>query len=233
MWGQLREILNQSAIRTTRAVADFLPGVLAMLVILIVTLVAAVICQVIVGRALRRIGFDTRLQLWGFPTLADWSPSKSPSLLLARLAFWFIVVLGALVGLNALDAALTSRLVARLFGYFPDLAAAALILLIGPLVARFVARSVLISAVNMQIQSARLISLGVKWMVIVLVAAMALEHLGIGGVIVLLAFGILFGGIVLALALAVGLGSKDMVSRSWGRQANPSQERSDDVIHHP
>jgi hypothetical protein len=41
-----------------------------------------------------------------------------------------------------------------------------------------------------------------------------LDHLEIGGAIVELAFGILFGGIVLTLALAVGLGSREMVSRS-------------------
>jgi len=48
----------------------------------------------------------------------------------------------------------------------------------------------------------------------VLTAAMALDHLQIGGSIIEMAFGILFGGIVLTLALAVGLGSRDLVSRS-------------------
>ena len=56
--------------------------------------------------------------------------------------------------------------------------------------------------------------LGVKWLVLVLTAAMVLDHLQVGGNIVELAFGILFGGIVLTLALAVGLGSRDLVSRS-------------------
>ena len=53
-----------------------------------------------------------------------------------------------------------------------------------------------------------------KWLVLVLTAAMVLDHLEIGGAIVALAFGILFGGIVLTLSLAVGLGSRDIVSRS-------------------
>jgi hypothetical protein len=98
--------------------------------------------------------------------------------------------------------------------------------------ARFLARSVLISAVNMQIQSARLLSLGVKWLVMVVSGAMALDHLGIGGEIVRLSFGILFGGIVLALALAVGLGSKDMVSRSWERQSGRAEEEPSEHFHH-
>ena len=88
------------------------------------------------------------------------------------------------------------------------------------MLARYLARSALISAVNMQVRSARLIGLGVKWMVLLLSAAMALNQLSIGGQILTLAFGILFGGIVLALALAVGLGSKDVVSRTWEQQSS-------------
>jgi hypothetical protein len=68
-------------------------------------------------------------------------------------------------------------------------------------------------------QYARFLSLGVKWLVLVLTAAMVLDHLEIGGVVVELAFGILFGGIVLTLSLAIGLGSRDLVSRSLEKTA--------------
>ena len=63
-----------------------------------------------------------------------------------------------------------------------------------------------------------------KWLVLVLTAAMVLDHLEIGREIVGLAFGILFGGIVLTLALAVGLGSRDIVSRSL--ESHVERERS-------
>src|SRR5207237_441313 len=72
-------------------------------------------------------------------------------------------------------------------------------------------------ALNAKLQYARFRSLGIKWLVLVLTAAMVLDHLPIGGAVVELAFGILFGGIVLTLALAVGLGSRDIVSRSLER----------------
>jgi hypothetical protein len=67
--------------------------------------------------------------------------------------------------------------------------------------------------------------------VLVLAGAMALEHLRIGRQILLLAFGILFGGIVLALALAVGLGSKEMVSRSLERQIREPSDDEDKLNH--
>ena len=91
----------------------------------------------------------------------------------------------------------------------PNLGTAIILVLLGVLLARFLSRAVLISAVNMQIQSARLLSLAVKWLVLVFAAAMALDHLRVGADIVRMGFAILFGGIVLAVALAIGLGSKD------------------------
>jgi hypothetical protein len=69
--------------------------------------------------------------------------------------------------------------------------------------------------------------------VIVLAVAMALEHLRIAPGIVELAFGILFGGIVLALALAVGLGSKQLVVKSLERDAaTPPGESIEEPFRH-
>lgn len=232
MWEQINEILNQSATQITAGVARFLPGLLALIVVLLLAVLVGWFVSALLRRSLRSVNFDARLDQWGFSGLAEWSPSKSPTLLVARLARWTIILLGLLVGANALGADLTSRLVVLLFAYLPNVVAAILVLAVGTFVARFLGRGVLISAVNLQIQSARLLSLGVKWLVLVLAGAMALDHLGIGGPIVRLSFAILFGGIVLALALAVGLGSKDMVSRTWERQASKSEEDTEETFHH-
>jgi hypothetical protein len=61
---------------------------------------------------------------------------------------------------------------------------------------------------------------------------MALDHLEIAVGIVHLAFGILFGGIVLSLSLAVGLGSKELVSRSLGREKERAYQDTGEPFHH-
>jgi hypothetical protein len=58
-----------------------------------------------------------------------------------------------------------------------------------------------------------------------------LERLGIGGRILVLAFGLLFGGIVLAAALAVGLGSQEAVRKSWENRARTSGREPDTLDH--
>jgi hypothetical protein len=226
MWERLSIALSQSADRVIGRVADFLPGVLALTIAVILSIPIAWLVSRLLRRSLRGVKFDERLEQWGFTMPAEWSPSRSPSLLVGRIAYWTIVILGLLVGVTALDAELTSNLAMRAIDYLPNVFVAGAVFFFGSLIARFVARGVLISAVNMQIDSARLISVGVKWLILVCAAAMALEHLGIGGSIVHVAFAILFGGIVLALALATGLGSKDAVARAWERHREKAGDNS-------
>jgi Conserved TM helix len=233
MWVQIQQALNESMIRVITKVANLLPGIVALVVALGVSIVLAWVVGSILRRSLKSFQFDDRLVTWGLPSLAEWSPSNSPSMLVVRVVSWAIVLIGFLVGLSAFDATLTSQFVERFFTYLPNVVAAIVLLFVGNIVARFLSRSVLIGAVNMNLQYARLLSMGIKWLVLVLTVAMALEHLAIGGNIVFLAFAILFGGIVLSLSLAVGLGSKDLVSRSLEREANRSNiEEAADPFRH-
>ncbi|MBI4464122.1 MAG: hypothetical protein HY647_05405 [Acidobacteria bacterium] len=226
MWDHILEILQESLSRFLDSVVNLLPGVLAFLVSILLAAVLAWVVRRIVRRFLQSIDFDRHVEQWGFSALAEWSSAKSPTLLVARLLSWIIFLLGFLVGLSAIAPNLTAEWTRELLAYIPNVLAAILVLVAGTFLARFLSRNVLISAVNMQIQSARLLSLGVKWLVLVLMGAIALDHLGIGRSIVRLSFAILFGGIVLALALAVGLGSKEMVTRSRERQVGKSEEES-------
>src|ERR1700730_5084508 len=74
------------------------------------------------------------------------------------------------------DAESTSLLVRSVFAYIPNVVGAILVLLVGSIIASFLARSVLIGAVNLNMQYARLLSLGLKWLVTVLAVEMALGH---------------------------------------------------------
>ena len=148
----------------------------------------------------------------------------------SSLLHWMRNLVGLLLGLTALDADLPTRFATAVLGYIPNLAAAAIILVVGSIAARFLARAVLFGAVNRHLHFARPLSTAVKWLVLIVAAAMALDHVGIGRTVLLLAFGILFGGIVLAIALAVGLGARDVVSRALERETRSRVPR-DPVDH--
>jgi Conserved TM helix len=220
MWNEVGQSLTLSMTKMLDQFASLLPGVVALIAALVVSALIAWAFSTILRLSLTGLAFDRRVSQWGFRALCEWSPASSPTLLATRAIGWIIVFVGFLVGISAFDGALPFQLVTRVFDYLPNVLAAIVVLIAGNVIARFLARSVLIGGVNMHLQYARLLSVGVKWLVTVLAVTIAIERLGIGGGIIRLAFGILFGGIVLALALAVGLGSKELVSRSLEKEAS-------------
>jgi hypothetical protein len=228
---EVERALREAGTRIIDNVVGFLPGAMVLLVLIVFSLIVALVVRLVLLRTLRGLDFDTRAEGLGLSMLADWSISKSASQCVASSAYWLILLLGLLAGLTALNAAMPSRLAMSVFEYVPHVLAAAFILIVGGVLARFLGRAVLIGAVNMRLASARLLSHVVKWLVVLVAAAMALEHLGIGRTILLLAFGLVFGGIVLALALAIGLGAKDAVSRALEQQLRDSVHRGDRIDH--
>jgi uncharacterized membrane protein len=220
MGQQIESALRQSTHRVLEVLVSFLPGVLAFLLAVLVFALLGWAVSAVLHRILTALKFDDRLAARGgtgsSAGIADWSPARSPTLLLSRVVLWLSVLIGLAVGVSAFDASYdaNSQFSSFLLPYLTHFTGAVVLLFIGTLLARFLARSVLIGAVNAQLQYARFLSLGVKWLVLVLTAAMVLDHLHVGGAIVGLAFGILFGGIVLTLSLSIGLGSRELVSRS-------------------
>jgi hypothetical protein len=225
--------LHQSLDRVLSLLIAMLPGILAFFVALAVFTLVGMAISAVLRRALGWVKFDDYLTRTSGK--GDWTPATSPSAIVARASFWSCVLLGLIIGVSAFDASYASAatLPISLLPYLTHAVGAIFLLIAGTLIARFLARSVLIGAVNAQLQYARFLSLGVKWLVLVLTAAMVLDHLEIGGVVVELAFGILFGGIVLTLSLAVGLGSRDLVSRSLESHVERSSEHGSSAPNTP
>jgi len=138
---------------------------------------------------------------------------------------WLIVIL---VALNSTGTPMAEALVVRFVNYVPNLVSAGLILLLGQLISKFLARSALLAAVNAQWAGARAVAGVVRVMVMALAVAMALEELHIGRNLLIVSFSILFLGFVIAAAIAFGFGARDL-AREWmnsklHRSAPPDSE---------
>ncbi len=231
MWQQVEQSLHSSMGLVMNKIATLLPGILAFIVAFLFFLLLGWLVSWIVSRILTGLRFDERLGR-GANAMAEFSPRATPSLLIGRIVFWCFVIAGIVIGVSALGTE-EHTISGWMLAYVPRVVGAAVLLLAGNVLARFVSRSVLITGVNLNLSYARLLSMGAKWMILVLTGAMVLDHLALGGEIVELGFGILFGGIVFALSLAVGLGSRDLVSRSLEREAaRPVEVAPPEKIHH-
>jgi hypothetical protein len=225
----IRTTLGEFAERT-RA---FAPNVLAMLVILLVGALAAGTIRFVLAFLLPRLGVDRFVERSGLGEVARRAGlERRPSRALALAAAWVVLAVFVLLAVAALNIQVAVGLVGQAFAWLPHLLVAIALLLAGGLVAGFARRSVLIAAVNAGLPSARLLSSGAHAALIVLFAAMALEQVGLGQRVVLTAFAISFGGVVLALALAFGLAGKEIARESLERLLRRrGSDDADDLKH--
>jgi hypothetical protein len=216
-------------------VVTFLPNLLAMITILIIGFLIAWIVKKIIFHFLKAIQFDKVSERWGLAeVLSKGGVTYSPAGLVSRFFYWVIVLITLIMGVNALDVPATQNFIAHFFNYLPHLFAAILILIVGYLIAIFLGQAALIAAVNAQMETARLLGRSVRWFIIILSLTMALYHLGIAEKVIVAAFTIIFGGIVLALALAFGWGgrelAKDFLERLYRKKEEEDKGR-DHISH--
>ena len=206
------------------------PGLLVMLTLLAVGLIAAWVARLAVSRLGRALGFDRLIERWGVgPSLRRSGIVRPASDVLGVVCFWAIFILFASAAVDGLAVPGAPGATALLVAFLPPLFTATLVLLVGWAVANFLSQGALIAAVNARMPEARLIARAVYWAVLLFAVATALTHLGIGKEMVLIAFGVTFGGVMLALALAFGLGGRSVarhiLERRLRAEAPPRQER--------
>ncbi len=216
MLEEVRSVLSEAFARLGLVLATDLPGVVAMLIVLVGAFILAVLIRLVLRAGLTRVGFDRRAREWGLTSGLDLEPSRGPSRLVGAGAFWLVIASGVALALEVLGASV-SAVGLSLLAHLPRLVVGLVILLIGLGVARLVERNVLIGGVNARFRHARVVASGVKWMVIAFASAMALQHCEVGGQLPAIGFAIVVGGMSLAAALAFGLGARDAVARAIER----------------
>lgn len=226
------DILIASFREVLQHLALVAPRVLAMVTLVLVGWAAAVIVRRLVCRMLLAVDFDGFCRRWGFSaTLGHLGGRRPPSELIGQLIFWTILPISLLMGVEALELPATAGLVSIVIRFLPNLLVAIVIVGVGWVLADFLAESALIAMVNAQVAGAPLVAGTVRWLVLVFAGAAALTQIGIAREMVLLAFGIAFGGSVLALALAFGLGGKDLAREILESRLRKQKEDRDHLTH--
>jgi len=208
-----------------------LPSILAMLTLVALGALLGWIAGAFVSRVALALDIDQRSRTWGVSSaLARAGVYRAPSQVLRLVAFWGIFVIFATMGLDALAIPGAPGATSMLLSFLPRLLSALLILVVGWLAANFLGQAMLIAAVNAGIHQARLLARATRSVVLLFTVATALVEVGIGRDMVLIAFGVLFGGLVLALALAFGLGgrhlAREILERGRRREREPAPQDS-------
>ena len=229
-----RDLVVTAIRNMTATLGAVMPSILAMLTLVALGALLGWAAAALVTRLARATDFDQRSRTWGLTSaLARAGVYRPPSQALKLVVFWGIFMIFATMGIDALaipGAAGATSMVLRLL---PRLLSALLILVVGWLAANFVAQAVLVAGVNAGLLRARLLARAVRWLILLFIFATALTEIGIGRDMVLIAFGITFGGLVLALALAFGFGgrhlAREILERGQRREREPAGQ--DEITH--
>lgn len=193
-------------------IAKFVINILLVIVILIIGWVFARIIKNLVTRGLRILKADAlseRIELAGI--LEKGGIKYSFSELIGVVCYWLILLVALVISVNAIGLTVAADLLNRIILYVPNIIAAVFILVLGMFIAVLLNNIVQTSANNAGISESRLLGKITEALVVIFAIAIALEQLNIGARMIELIVGIFLGSIGLGLAIAIGLGCKDIV----------------------
>jgi small-conductance mechanosensitive channel len=190
----------------------FIPKLIGFLIILLIGYLVAKALQKIVALALEKVGTDNALRSGATGEyVRRVAPDTSPSQVIGLVVFWFIL-LGALsIAISALGIAALNDFIANVFNYLPNVIAAILILVVAIALAGWLTQ--LITRSMGETTMSKVMSTAVPSLVLGIAVFMVLDQLGIAAEIVTITYAALLGAIALGLALAFGLGGRDLASR--------------------
>lgn len=208
------------------------PAIIHAPLILAVGAVAGWVVMKAVTKALSAINADSFADRMGYSGIMRKGGVKQNfSPLAGKVAGGAVVLIFAAVSVETLDATAFGNMGRNVFMYLMNMFVAGVVLMAGYMIANFLGRAALISAVNSGMKGAGAVGAVVKYFVIFLSISIAAEHLGIGKDTIVLAFGIVFGGSVFALSLAFGLGGQGVAKdylESLFKRGDPKEGDKDD-----
>jgi preprotein translocase subunit Sss1 len=209
--------LAQAYENLVHMIADFLPRFVVMLTIILAGLLIAFLLKSILRSILHLTKLDRISEQAGASRVLRKAAMPSMSEFLSRSLFWITLLGFILLGISVLQIPELQEQISRIFQLLPQVFVAILILFVGILAANFLSRAALLTAVNAGYRSPRLWSGMVRFVIWILTISMALEQVGLARQTVVAAFSIVFGAVMLALAIAFGLGGRDLARQALER----------------
>ena len=202
---------------------SYIPQLVGAIVILIVGYIVARLLQTVVGRLLQGIGFDRWMERGGIKQFFDRTETReTPATVLGKLVFWFIFIIAITMAADALGIPQVSAVLGQLIAYIPNIIAAILILILAALLANFLA------GIVRGATGSGLLGNIARYAIIVYAVFAALTQLGIAVELTAPTFLILLGAVALAVAIAFGIGGREVARDVIEKAYNRGQEVTSD-----
>ena len=213
MGSELLESLKAALATSVTVLTGVLPRLLAMVLLAVVGFFAAIVLRAVVRKVLGWIRFDRLLERAGVGETLAKGGVQRPAHLVGTVVCWVGWTAFLLAALGATGFAGAEALATDVVRFVPRLVAAVAVLVVGAFFANLAWRATLLAAVGARMHATRLFGALVRMLVLSASVAIALEVLGLGRGVALAAFAIVFGSVMLAAAIAFGLGGRHIARR--------------------
>lgn len=188
----------------------FLPRLGLALLVLVAGWLLAKAARFALEKALRALNLHVVTRRSGMDEFLEEGGGGTDTVrLFGMVVFWAVILAALIVAFNTLGLEQVTQLLSRLMLFVPRIVVGLLILAFGTYFARFAGQTVAYQCRRRGISDGEGLGRLVRYLIVAFVLVIAVDQLDIGGTIVRATFLILLGGVVLALALAFGLGGKD------------------------
>jgi hypothetical protein len=168
----------------------------------------------VVTKLLKVIQFDTASEKSGLSDVLRRGGIKNTlSELIGGLIYWIVMLLVFMAALNALGMTVVASLLDKVILYIPNVIASIFIVSLGIFFASVIGTIVMTACSNAGIKQAKLLSQITKTVIVIFAVIMTMEQLNIATTVLTTTVNIVLGAVGLALAIAIGLGSKDIAGR--------------------
>lgn len=215
----------------TNALNSFLnaiPQVIGALLIIIIGWIISGLLARLVSTLLRRAGADRLFAEHGGQVYGSQSQKIKPSVVGGELVKWLIRIVFLVAAANVLGMPQVSELLNQVLLWIPNLIVAAVILLVAPLLARFVRGGIEVGAGQMGFSNAPLLGKIAEIAIVAFAVVIAINQLGIAANLVNTLFIGVVGALALAFGLAFGLGGREVAGRitqQWYESSRETAQR--------
>jgi hypothetical protein len=204
--------IGDSAQRFTDQLFEWLPRLIGALVLLLIFYIVAKVVRKLITGLLPKTGVDRAVKSGKYGEyVTQYASGFTPSAVIATIAFWFIFLTGVVLALSTLGIEALNNAIAAIVAYLPNVIAAILILVVAIAIAGVVGGA--IAKLMGDTALGKIAATLIPVLVLTVAVFMALVQLKIAVPIVVGMFYIVLGGIVLAAALAFGLGGRNAAQR--------------------
>ena len=229
---EIADALVQSWRNFASAFVQFVPRLVAATIILAGGFMIALLIRRVIQELLIWLNFERVSVRSGASDMLRNAEMPTAEVIIGKIVFWIVWVGFIVSAVDTLQFESFQGLVERFFIFVPRFIIALLVLAFGFLVANFLWRATLLASVNAGLPGARLLSGSLRVLVIAIGVVMALEQVGLATAVVLTAFAITFGALMLGLAIAFGLGGRDAAKELLEEQFRHKKERETNAAPH-